>query len=164
MSYGVSILSISEDFHYNDVILSTMASQITSLTIVYSTVCTGADERKHQSSTSLAFVRGIHRWPVNSPLKGPVTRKMFPIDDVIMTRIVCQITASLIVSRLIINLAFITLSTFYRNYSKKKKPFVERYIFQKIMCSGSGNSKWAWSANRYVQGPLRNSPIQHDVG
>ena len=49
-----------------------------------STVCSGADQRKHQSSASLAFVRGIHRWPVNSPHKGPVTRKMFPFDDVIM--------------------------------------------------------------------------------
>ena len=38
----------------------------------------------HQSSASLAFVRGIHRWPVNSPHKLPVTRKMFPFDDVIM--------------------------------------------------------------------------------
>ena len=44
----------------------------------------GADQRKHQSSTSLAFVRGIHRGPMNSPHKGPVTRKMFPFDDVIM--------------------------------------------------------------------------------
>ena len=61
-----------------------MASQITSLTIVYSTVYSGTDERKHQSSASLAFVRGIDRWPVNSPHKGPVTRKMFPFDDVIM--------------------------------------------------------------------------------
>ena len=70
--------------HYNDVRMSVMASQITSLTIVYSTVYSGTDERKHQSSASLAFVRGIHRWPVNSPHKGPVTRKMFPFDDVIM--------------------------------------------------------------------------------
>ena len=59
-------------------------SQINSLTIVYSTVYSGADQRKHQSSASLAFVRGIHRWPVNSPYKWPVTRKMFPFDDVIM--------------------------------------------------------------------------------
>ena len=44
----------------------------------------GADQRKHQSSASLAFVRGIHRWSVNSPRKGPVTRKMVPFDDVIM--------------------------------------------------------------------------------
>ena len=57
--------------HYNDVIMSTMASQeVTSLTIVYSSVYSGADQRKHQSSGSLAFVRGIHRWPVNSPQKG----------------------------------------------------------------------------------------------
>ena len=64
--------------------MSTMASQITSLTIVYSTVYSGADQRKYQSSASLAFVWGIHRWLVNSPHKGPVTRKMFPFDDVIM--------------------------------------------------------------------------------
>ena len=42
------------------------------------------NQRKHQSSASLAFVRGIHRGPVNSPHKWPVTRKMFPFDDVIM--------------------------------------------------------------------------------
>ena len=42
------------------------------------------DQRKHKSSASLAFLRGIHRWPVNSPHKGPVTRKMFPFDDVII--------------------------------------------------------------------------------
>ena len=70
--------------HYNDVIMSTMASQITSLTIVYSSVYSGADQRKHQSSVSLAFVTGLHRWPMNSPHKGPVTRRLFPFDDVIM--------------------------------------------------------------------------------
>ena len=70
--------------HYSDVIMGAMASQISSLTIVYSTVDSGTAQRKHQSSASLAFVRGIHRWPVNSPHKGPVTRKMFPFDDVIM--------------------------------------------------------------------------------
>ena len=70
--------------HYSDVILGTMAFQITSLTIVNSTVYSGADQRKHQSSASLAFVRGIYWWPVNSPHKGPVTRKMFPFDDVTM--------------------------------------------------------------------------------
>ena len=55
---------------YNDVIMSAMASQTTNLTIVYSTVYSVADQRKHQSSASLTFVRGIHRLPVNSPLKG----------------------------------------------------------------------------------------------
>ena len=72
------------ELHYNDVIVSAMASQITSLTIAYSTVYSGAGQRKHQSSASMAFVRGIHRWPVNSPHKWPVTRKMFPFDNVIM--------------------------------------------------------------------------------
>ena len=70
--------------HYGDVIMDAIASQITSLAIVYSIVYSDADQRKHQSSASLAFVRGIHRGPVNSPHKWPVTRKMFPFDDVIM--------------------------------------------------------------------------------
>ena len=70
--------------HYIDVIMVSIASQITSLTIVYSSVYSGPDQRKHQSSASLAFVRGIHRSPVISPHKGPVTRKMLPFDDVIM--------------------------------------------------------------------------------
>ena len=70
--------------HYSDVIMSTMESSITSLTIVYSTVYPGANQRKHQSSTSLAFVRGIHPWAVIFPHKGAVTRKMLPFDDVIM--------------------------------------------------------------------------------
>ena len=70
--------------HYTDVIMSSIASQITSLTIVYSAVYSGADQRKHHSSASLVFVLGIHRGPVNSPHKRPVTRKMFPFDDVIM--------------------------------------------------------------------------------
>ena len=64
--------------------MDAMASQITSLTIVYSPVYSGTNQGKHQSSASLAFVWGIHRWPVNSPHKWPVTRKMFPFDDVIM--------------------------------------------------------------------------------
>ena len=64
--------------------MGAMVSQITSLNIVYSTGLSGADQRKHQSSAPLAFVRGIHRRPVNFPHKWPVTRKMFPFDDVIM--------------------------------------------------------------------------------
>ena len=64
--------------------MGVVASQITSLVIVYSAVYSDADQRKHQSSASLAFVRGIHRGPGNSPHKWPVTRKMFPFDDVIM--------------------------------------------------------------------------------
>ena len=73
--------------HYNGVIMGAMASQITSLAIVYSTVYSGADQRKHQSSAPLAFVWRIHWWPVNSPHKWPVMRKMIPFDDVIMIKI-----------------------------------------------------------------------------
>ena len=62
--------------HYTDVILSAMASHITGVLIVCSIIYSGADQRKHQSSVSLAFVRGIRRWPVNSPHKGAVTRKI----------------------------------------------------------------------------------------
>ena len=64
--------------------MGTIASQITCVSIDYSTFCSGADERKHQSSTSLALVREIHWLPVNSPHKVPVTRKLFPFDDAIM--------------------------------------------------------------------------------
>ena len=70
--------------HYNGVIMGAMASQITSLTIVYSAVYSSDDHRKHQSSASLAFLRGIHQRPVNIPHKWAVTRKMFSFDDVIM--------------------------------------------------------------------------------
>ena len=72
--------------HCSDVIMSAMASQITSITIVYWTVSSGANQRKHYSSPWQAFVWGIHRLPMNSPHKGPVTRKMFSFDDVIMSR------------------------------------------------------------------------------
>ena len=70
--------------HYCDVIMSAIVSQITCVSIVYSNVYSDANQRKHQSSASLAFVRGIHWWPVNYPHKWPVTWKMFPFDDVIM--------------------------------------------------------------------------------
>ena len=77
---------LSEDssslHYYNDVIISVMASQITGVSIVCWIVSSDADPRKRQSSASLAFVRGIHRWAVNSPHKRPVMRKKFPFDDV----------------------------------------------------------------------------------
>ena len=81
------IISVSRPsllLHYTDVIMGMIESRITSLTIVYSTIYSDADQRKHQSSASLAFVWGIHHGPVNSPHKWPVTWKMFPFDDVIM--------------------------------------------------------------------------------
>ena len=64
--------------------MSAMVSQITGVSVVCSTVCWGTDQRKYQSYASVAFVRGIHRSPVDSPHKGPVTRKMFPFDDVLV--------------------------------------------------------------------------------
>ena len=97
-SYHFSYIGFTSDraFHYSDVIMGTMESQITNLTIVYSTVYSGTDQRKHQCSPSLAFVPGIHRWPVNFPHKGPVTRKMFPFDDIIMwwKEAICKIYVS----------------------------------------------------------------------
>ena len=80
--YGNNLRAVSQ--HYSDAIMGAIASQITSLTIVYSTVSSDADQRKHQSSTSLAFVRGIHWGPMNSSHKWPVAREMFPLVDVIM--------------------------------------------------------------------------------
>ena len=80
----LSLLAQQKTCHCNDVIMNAIASQITSLMIVYSTVYSDADKRKHQSSASLVFVRGIQRWPMNSLHKRPVTRKMLSFDDVIM--------------------------------------------------------------------------------
>ena len=80
--------------HYGDVIRGAIASQITSFIIVYSTIYSDADQRKHQSSASLAFVWGTHRGPANSPHKWSVTRKVFPVDDVIMQFWVCGIVVA----------------------------------------------------------------------
>ena len=72
--------------HYGDVIMSAMAFQVTGVSIVYSKVFSGADQRKYQRPASLAFVI----WPMNSPHKRPVTRKMFPFDDVILASSSCE--------------------------------------------------------------------------
>ena len=86
LTHMAGCLRQSDPAHYSDVIMGVMASHITGASIVYSTVCSGADHRKHQSSASLTFVRGkFHLWLVNSPHKGPVTWKMFPFDDVVTT-------------------------------------------------------------------------------
>ena len=78
---SVSIRKVSEVPYYIDVIMSVKspASRLLTQPFIH-----GAGQRKHQSSESLAFVSGIHRWPVNSPHKGPVMRKLFPFDDVII--------------------------------------------------------------------------------
>ena len=83
------------DYSCQSVIMGVMASQITSLSIVYSTVYSSADQRKHQSSASLAFIRGIYQWQVNSPHKWPVMQKMFPFDDVIMFSLITKIIVNI---------------------------------------------------------------------
>ena len=89
-TYPYSLFACTMQFHhYSDAIMGAMAYQITSLTIVTQSfiraqIIENIKARKHQSTASLAFVRGIYRWPVNSTHKWPVTRKMFPLDDVIM--------------------------------------------------------------------------------
>ena len=106
---------------HSDVTISTMASEISSVSIVYSTVCSGAYQREYQSFASLALVRGTRRWPVNSPHKGPVTRKMFPFDDVIILfyswglcsegiRETCILNTHLMKSRLFILSVFVVQS------------------------------------------------------
>ena len=82
--FFVSSMGLMAWCHYNDVIMGSMASQITSLAIVSSPVYLGADQRKQFRVTGLCG--GNSSGLVNSPHKGPVTRKMFPFDDVIMTR------------------------------------------------------------------------------
>ena len=81
---------------YSDVILVAVAAQITGISDVCSTVCSGADQRKHQSFAPLTFVKGIHRWSVDSPHDSPVTRKMFPFDDVILYHSVSWLVWNLI--------------------------------------------------------------------
>ena len=93
--------------HYNDVIMGAIASQITRLTIVYSIVYSDADQRKHQSSASLAFVRGIHQGPVNSPHKWPVTRKMFPFHDFITVIVPQQMDAAFLTEYSQVRCAFL---------------------------------------------------------
>ena len=79
--------------HCGDVIMGAMASQITSLAIGYSTVYSGRDQRKHQSSASLVFMWGIHRWPVNSPPEGQSRGKCFHLMTSLCAKL-CFITLS----------------------------------------------------------------------
>ena len=81
------------DNHYNDIIMSAMASHITGVSIVYWTVFQAQIKENIKSFASLIFVRGIHRWSVNSPQNGLVTQKMFPFDNVIMNSTLEQLMA-----------------------------------------------------------------------
>ena len=111
-------LHSSNGCHYGDDIMGLIASQTTSLTVVYSIAYSDADQRKHQSSVSLAFVWGIHRGPVNSPHKRSVTRKMFSFDDVIMWY-----------------LPHMALSTSYSNNTTLVTLMTINYLVQRPNCS-----------------------------
>ena len=76
----------SNDSRYTGVAMSAMASHIIGISSVFSTVCSCAHHRKHQSSASLAFLRGIDRWPMDSSHKRPVTRKCFPLMTSLWTK------------------------------------------------------------------------------
>ena len=84
MHPGGNIYCIPYVKPFVDVIIRAMTSQISRISTVCLAVCSDAHQRKHQNSASLALVRGIRRWLVNSPHKRPIMRKMFPFDDVIM--------------------------------------------------------------------------------
>ena len=141
---------------YNDVIIASIASQITSLAIVYSAVYSGADERKHQSSASLAFVRGIHRGPVNSPHKWPVTLKLFPFDDVIMSlclQMATVLTPSWLLNHFVIH--SFDISCFKYIYSAtchhSKWPTRSSEILRpRVFCSLS-SSNWSQCIYQYVR-------------
>ena len=102
--------------------MTMLASQITSLMVVYSIVYSGVNQRKHQSSASLAFVREIHRGPVNFPHKWPVTRKMFPFDDVIMWYCVSGLVCCTIVQSCTcqINYFQVQVYKFKSNHSRRR--------------------------------------------
>ena len=87
--------------NYSNDIMGAMASQTISLATVYSTVNSGEDQRNQQRPTSVAFVRGIHLWPVNSPQKWPVTQEMFPFDDFIMCNVI-RFQSNSIIANLVI--------------------------------------------------------------
>ena len=134
--------------HYNDVIMGTIASQITSLTIVYSTFYSDADHKKHQSSASLAFVRGLHRGPVNSPHKWPVTLKMFPFDDVIMNIkqwcalgvLLCSYDAMLLFLRSLLN-------SFWNDTVMK---MIDVYIVIQCIIRRRHGQRKVWTSHRFV--------------
>ena len=109
------------------VIMGVMASQITGVSIGCTNVCSGANQRNNQSSASLAFVGGIHRWPVNSLHKRLVTREMFPFDCVIMK----LFDRDLIAVELIFHW-ILTTGSFYWHVLTLIPAWIRHYIHYKI--------------------------------
>ena len=138
--------------HYSDVIMGAIASQMTNLTIVFSTIYSDADQRKHQSSASLAIVRGIH-----SPHKGPVTRKLFPFDDVIV-----HISFLTIYNTTFYGLGLISQTIFHRNSNLIEIQFccysslpIDRY---NILHMPRQHSCVTWKKNVAKSGWTENKP------
>ena len=122
----ISLFSVAIH-HYSDAIMGTIASQITSVSIAYSAVCSDPDQRKHQSSASLAFVRGIHRLPVNSPHKGQVTRKMFPFDYVIMPHVFTLWPTNTIPEINLDNTSYVR--TWHTSIYDNTTPYIDNFIY-----------------------------------
>ena len=143
-NYSISVPTdyIVPNGHYCDVIMGTVASQITSRMIVYTAVYSDADQSKHQSSASLAFVWGIHRGPVNSPHKWPVTRKMFPFDDVIMYWVISKHNDDCTIMQVFYELFGIWWFrfTFLSLWGHSKWPKNYRDIAWHFECSDLGNA------------------------
>ena len=90
---GHYLIGHIQPIHYSDVIISATASEVTTVSIVCSTVCSETDQRIQQSSAPLAFMKGIHRWQVYSPHKRPVARKSLSFHDVIMINVIWKGTS-----------------------------------------------------------------------
>ena len=131
--------------------MTMLASQITSLTVVYSIVYSGVNQRKHQSSASLAFVREIHRGPVNFPHKWPVTRKMFPFDDVIMCCVVLWLCYSSVIT------SFNTLRSWQNGH------YFLNGIFKCIFLNGNVWISIRISLRFVCQGPFNNIPAMVQI-
>ena len=126
--------------------MAAMASQITSLTFVDSTVYSSADQRKHQRSASLAFVRGIHRGPVNSPHKGPVTRKVFPFGDVIMNFCLASVLYLFTIAFILRRIVFTNImmsNVIYHKYSYASKQILyKKNVYQSQQICALIQSSW----------------------
>ena len=142
--------------------MGAVASQITSLTIVYSAVYSGVDQRKHQSSVSLTFVRGIHRWPVSSSHKWPVTRKMFPFDDAIMTQgHICDYQMIAGIKSYSCDHWLVSLNAWQLN--EKNKPLLSENYYYDVIAAICGFCMMTSSNGNIfrVSGPLRGESIGH---
>ena len=126
-----------------------VASQTTSVSIVYLSVCSGVDQRKHQSYASLAFVWGIHRWPVNSPHKRSVTRKMVPLDDVIMKY--------KILPRMLVNTSIPTLHLSHNSCRRKDNPLGKWYWI--LARSGNIMARFIISKERLMTSEIKGECI-----